>query len=438
MKRKNKTGKIITIFTVFLLCAVILCCPISALYDEEMAEPYINIRDQLTSGDWKYYDMGESLCVCGYTGKDEKITIPSEINGKKVTKVSGRKTSTEAGGRKNLFSEYADSVKEIIIPEGVIAIGLYTFENSLVEKISLPKSLISIGYCAFYNCLKLTSITIPENVKTIGRNAFEKSGIEEILLPEGLESIGEYAFHFTPLKSIYIPDTVSYIGEYAFRKTELEEITLPKSLVKAESCILANNQNLKRVYISEGTTKLEDGIFDNSKNLEEIYLPSTLCKSGEILNNNQSLKTIYFAGDESDYKELFGVEDIKDALVSSEWREQGSYREIENIKLVYNTPVPIAEPVPYSITYPKEEIELDSTEIMLLSVTLLGITLTAALFGMYIAKTRSIKKEKAEAKLREEKEGFHPEILGVWQCGKCGTANSPIANYCYKCGRKRG
>lgn len=434
MKKKNKTGKIITIFTVFLLCAIMLCCPINAYGHEDSSEPYINNNDLLISGDWQYYDMGETVCVCGYTGKDEKITIPSEIDGKRVTKVSGRKSRTETLARLSIFYGDAAGVKEVIVPEGIIAIGIYTFENSVIEKISLPKSLISIGYCAFYNCTELTSVTIPENVKTIGKNAFEKSGIEEILLPEGLENIGEYAFNFTPLKSIYIPDTVNYIGEYAFRKTELEEIILPKGLVKIESYILANNQNLKRVCISEGTEKLENGLFDNCKSLEEIYFPSTISYSGNIFKSKNSLKNIYFAGDESDYKDLFGEGSIMDVFVGSEWVTD----ELNSIKPIYNTPVPIAEPVPYSITYPKEEIELDSTEIMLLSVTLLGITLTAVLFGMYIVKTRSIKKEKAAAKLREEKEGFHPEILGVWQCGKCGTANSPIANYCYKCGRKRG
>lgn len=433
-----KRNKNIAIFTVFVLCAVMLCCPVSAYYDEEMAEPYINIRDQLTSGDWKYYNMGESICVCGYTGNDEKITIPSEIDGKKVTKVSGRKTSTEAGGRKNFFSEYANTVKEVIVPEGVIAIGIYTFENSLIEKISLPKSLIYIGYSAFYNCTKLTSVTIPENVKIISRSAFEESGLEEILLPEGLESIGEYAFYYTPLKRIYIPDTVNYIGEYAFRKTDLEEITLPKGLVKVEKSIVANCQNLKRVYISEGITRLEDSIFDNCQNLEEIYFPSTLCYSGEILRFNNSLKNIYFAGDEADYKALFGEGSIMDVFVANEWRTKYSIEAIYSIKPIYNTPVPTAEPVPYSITYPEDKFKFDSTEILLLAVTLLGITLTVVLFGMYIVKTRSFKKEKAAAKLKEEKEGFHPEILGVWQCGKCGTANSPIANYCYKCGRKRG
>lgn len=431
-------GKCFRILSVFLLCAVTLCPSVNAKYNEEYIEP--EYRTVLESGDWQYYENGDSLCVCGYKGQEEIITIPTEINGKSVRKISGRKnakkpTDTVFFNKSDMFPE-TDTVKEVIVPEGIISVGIYAFWGSKLEKITLPESLTYIGYKAFNSCT-LTSVTIPKNVKNIGDCAFGDSKLEEIYLPEGLESIGESAFENTPLKQIYIPDTVVSIGRYAFRRSELEEITLPKGLVKVESGILANCQSLKKVCISEGTEVLKSSLFSNCKELEEIYLPSTLYAWEQILIRNNSLKSIYFAADESEYNNPLAKEgeSLTDSLIKDEWRSTEGFSEIYgNIKVTYNVPVPLAEP----IAYPKESIKLDSISIMLLIITVLGIAFTVPLLIAFIRRITESKRKKEAEKIREAKEGFHPEVMGLWQCTKCGTPNSPIANYCYKCGRKGG
>ena len=70
-----------------------------------------------------------------------KIVIPSEHNGRTVTKVSG-------------------------------------FSESLLSEIVLPETLEWITDSAFSNCQNLTSITIPKSVIRISGNAFYNSGLK--------------------------------------------------------------------------------------------------------------------------------------------------------------------------------------------------------------------------------------------------------------------
>ena len=75
--------------------------------------------------------------IDGFTGKEDHIVIPSEIDGFKVYGVSA-----------NAFENY--SFKSVIISEGVE----------------------EIDWFAFYNCKNLVSITIPSSVRKIGHSAF--------------------------------------------------------------------------------------------------------------------------------------------------------------------------------------------------------------------------------------------------------------------------
>ncbi len=451
---KRITG-FITMMSLSVITAIsvttALACPVNARYDEVKAEPVIGDDYVFTSGDWQYYIMGENPVVCGYTGADEKITIPTEIDGKKVTKVSGRKTSDKilsfTEEKFSFFSGKAANVKEVIIPEGVLAIGIYTFQSSGIEKITLPKSLISIGCSAFWSCKSLESVTIPENVKVIGENAFGESGLKEVYLPEGLQSIGRFAFGSAyDLKRIYIPDTVTEIGESAFSETALEEVTLPKGIVKAESNIFYGCKELKKACISEGTVIVEEGLFHNCTALEEIYLPSTLNSLQGIVTYSQSLKTVNFAGSREECENLYGENIIFDLLIqwdyifddNNDMQAFLTTEQIDKIKINYGVPVPIAQPIPVPVPDPEEKFTLDAEVIFLAVITALGIILTVGFAAAFIKRTRGIQKKRAEEKIKEEKEGFHPEILGVWQCERCKTLNGPIAAYCYKCGRKKG
>ena len=416
---------------IVLLCTAMLLCPVQAAEpdaDNEKQEP-------LAWDKWLYYDMGDSITICGYTGTEDRIVTPTEINGKKVTRIAPRETEIEFMDvtTHTFFEAYNKNTSEVVISEGVVSVDRYTFyDQTILKSVILPDSLKYIRENAFEGCENLTSITVSENVTEIGAFAFSESGLTEIFLPEGLKIIGGSAFWGTSLTEIYIPDSVIYIGEGAFSQSKIEEIFLPGGLVKLEDRLLYSCISLKKVYIGEGVVWLGENMLNTCPNLEEVYFPSTLCGTDRIFQYNKSLKTIYFAADRDQCRDILGTA-IMDELTgkNSEYEEEvAAY--YDNVNITYNTPVPSSAPSPY----PKKPKEIDKTAVLLIAITLLFFTMTAVFVILFIAgKKREATIKAAEQKKKEE--GFRPEVLGTWECAKCKTLNSPIGNYCYKCGRKR-
>lgn len=72
---------------------------------------------------------------------------------------------------------YIGNDKEVVIPEGVIAIGPWAFPDNKLEKVTFPKSLKCIGYEAFDNN-KITEVDF-NNVDDIGNCALSHNPIKK-------------------------------------------------------------------------------------------------------------------------------------------------------------------------------------------------------------------------------------------------------------------
>lgn len=119
----------------------------------------------------------------------------------------------------NTIISYPRMALPVVIPEGVAAIGNFSYANcSTVTEIVIPDGVTSIGNGAFYYCTELSDITIPEGVEKIGYEAFmECLALDELVIPEGVTSIGRRAFYrCKALTSVTIPDSVTSIGSNAF------------------------------------------------------------------------------------------------------------------------------------------------------------------------------------------------------------------------------
>lgn len=83
------------------------------------------------------YLIYSKVTITNYTGSATTVSIPSEIEGKPVTRVER-----------------------------------YSFENCYeLEKVTIPNSVTEIGSRAFFDCSNLKNITIPESVIDIGYHA---------------------------------------------------------------------------------------------------------------------------------------------------------------------------------------------------------------------------------------------------------------------------
>lgn len=105
--------------------------------------------------------MGSTIVK--YRGPGGNVVIPSEVNGRPITKIA-----TYA---------FADciTVTSVTIPENVVDISQGAFENcKSLSSVTMLDSVIGIDYGAFFGCTALKSVTLPASVKVIGISAFDK------------------------------------------------------------------------------------------------------------------------------------------------------------------------------------------------------------------------------------------------------------------------
>ena len=166
-------------------------------------------------------------------------------------------------GNQSPASQKKDSVKKVVIEDGVTSIGNSAFAGcSSLTSITLSNNITNIGNSAFAGCSSLTSITIPDSVTSIGEGAFSGcSSLTSITIPDGVTSIGDATFsNCEGLTSITIPDSVTSIGEGAFYAcSSLTSITIPSSVTSIGKYAFDNCTNLTTISLScKSTLKKSD------------------------------------------------------------------------------------------------------------------------------------------------------------------------------------
>ena len=117
------------------------------------------------------------------------------------------------------WNKYCDSIKTVVIREGVTRIGGDAFSYcASLTSVNIPDSVTSIGDNAFLECGSLAEISIPDSVTSVGEYVFFNCvSLTDVVLPNSLAAIGPDMFEYCEsLVSIRIPDSVTNIGELAF------------------------------------------------------------------------------------------------------------------------------------------------------------------------------------------------------------------------------
>ncbi|MDR1931333.1 MAG: leucine-rich repeat domain-containing protein [Spirochaetales bacterium] len=175
---------------------------IEALKDAS-AEALAKLQGSASPGGDFSYDLnkaGDGIVITKYTGENEILIIPSEIEGYPVVQV----------GVNWVVSGWPYVV---IIPDGVQTIGHLAFAKTRVKRVVLPDSVTSIGALAFANCTSLTDINIPANIKTIGAGAFQYCfNLFNVAIPESVTAI-QYG-------SKYVVEELPHSVDYDWRGHE--------------------------------------------------------------------------------------------------------------------------------------------------------------------------------------------------------------------------
>lgn len=91
------------------------------------------------------------------------------------------------------FADYKN-LKKVVFPEGIKAIGAYSFRSTKVESIVIPESVEFIGYGAFVNCIELTSLDV-KGGGVIEYGAFENcNNLKSVTISADIDEIGDDAF----------------------------------------------------------------------------------------------------------------------------------------------------------------------------------------------------------------------------------------------------
>ena len=187
---------------------------------------------------------------------------------------------------KNLYINGQLLQGDIVIPEGMEKIGVWTFRNcSGLTSITIPNSVTSIGEGAFSVCSGLTSITIPDSVTSIGDSAFQGcSSLTSITIPDSVTSIGEGAFYgCSSLTSITIPDSVTSIGDIVFYNCSgLTSITIPDNVTSIGDRAFYNCSGLKSITIPDSVTSIGWNAFWDCSSLTSIVIPKSVTSIGVV------------------------------------------------------------------------------------------------------------------------------------------------------------
>ena len=205
--------KILSLVLCVVLLTVSLPCTVFSVSDDIVKTGGIEYR---------IVDDGQSAMVIGYYGSryTSKVVIPSEVNGIPVTVIAW-----------GAFYD-KDFIKEVVISEGIEAIGSEAFSINDLESITIPSTVTSIRESAFSGCRNLKKLYISDIASLCNLKVEEEEGysiglqyiselylngerIHSIVLPKGLTAINNVILSkiLNSVDVLVVPASVDYLGE---------------------------------------------------------------------------------------------------------------------------------------------------------------------------------------------------------------------------------
>ena len=168
----------------------------------------ITVSAQTADSDFTVAILSDgTLAITGYKGNGGTVIVPSEIGGKKVTRIQG--TAFDRDYKK------FESPTKMIISEGIKFIDVSAIYGcDKLESVELPSSIEDIEILNFIKCSKLKEINVAKGCK----NYCSVDGVlytkdyewlqvcpqtkTSITIPNGVEYICTYAFWHRPMTSV--------------------------------------------------------------------------------------------------------------------------------------------------------------------------------------------------------------------------------------------
>lgn len=281
----------------------------------------------------------KSVRITGYTGDAVLLTVPAELDGRKVADIG-------------MFAFHGcANLRHVILSEGIVTVYVNAFYDCpALESVRLPDSLEnsvnnSVRACPSFKGFQVSEhntqfhsrggvlfntemgqlcdypagledaeYRVPEGTAQIALGAFaEHPHLRRVILPEGLTRIGDAAFRDCPaLQEVVLPSTLEQLGAQAFAGCgALERLQLPAALGEIGQNALSSCWSLGEIgpegqgagftvrdgvlydremtallrfpvdgrvgfAVPEGVTRIAAGAFSGCGDLAEIRLPGSL------------------------------------------------------------------------------------------------------------------------------------------------------------------
>ena len=207
------------------------------------------------------------------------------------------------------LTRYLENVKNIVLPEGIKAIGKSAFfDKRGIETVTFPKSLKYIDERAFRGCMNLKQVTfLSEEVELSDTAFFNCSALKAIYFPNGesvqlngiyenderchvlakqiqKQVLGNFVISDTMLlkyvgceSRVIVPNGITTIGQSAFAGNEgIDRIELPDSVRRIEREAFKGCVVMQSIRLSENLEELEDAVFENCVKLIRVNLSNKL------------------------------------------------------------------------------------------------------------------------------------------------------------------
>ena len=280
---------------------------------------YSRSRD-LTKLDTIVYSEPELLGVCGYSGKESDITIPTEINGTDVKKlfyfhmtdsvktlripkeikyISEFPDSDELWGG-NIFGELSKSLEEIIVEDnheyftkdGVLyrrwsdsSIGLVRYPPAKKNKTFTVPSFVT--YIASTFSKNLTTLTITENVRAISYS-----------FPKSLKKLYFKNVKLTPNnlgRTTEHPEDIIYIKTYDATVYCIKDSALYKAYKSGKKISCKELKTLSKPKTPEKAT-IKSISFSKKKKAVKLTLKKQNCYGFKVYRYSSKTKTYKYIG----------------------------------------------------------------------------------------------------------------------------------------------
>lgn len=270
----------------------------------------------ITVGDYriKPYGKKDEYAITEFIGFDEEvITIPSVLDGKKITVIDkficlDATKIIISDGIKHIGKEaFKDSkCKSFVFPSTLETIGESAFANSAIEEFILPDSVTEIGKFCCNNCYDLKTVKLSSSLKKIPACAFCKEGnkhnrvdIDALVIPEGITKIDNEAFKNCGIKSLKLPESLLSIGSRAFYGHYLSELNLNKNLKTIEDFAFSAGgftySDIDRLNLPKSEeVRLRLKFLDSEdSHIDFLNIPKSVSKIGRDAFSTVKINSIY-------------------------------------------------------------------------------------------------------------------------------------------------